>query len=601
MPSAPPANTLTKRSYLTVASNSTIFDRLAGLETEYAIRFRPADPKLPRPSKFSLYRALCLALRRQVLTVPARHDKEGIFTATGGGVWYEVAFPYDDGGLIEGSTPECRGPRQLLAYQRAQDHLLSSAAEAASLEGEFCLLKNDRDARGNVYGAQENYEAELATGWRLVVWRGALLALLPLVLLTWLGFLTVILATLAYMGIATLLYLPLAGWDESKRLSMFLFGRDMTEGRETGQPCPRWLCTLLDRITRVFTAPLAVALLAMIHLLAFRRTRRELLPFLLSRAIFTGAGMLDENGKFQLADKAPAMNCVVGFGGFAYDRPIFSFGHFFKAIFYDACFSPRDYLDLWHQRQRLQIALGDSNMADVAEYLRIGTTMLVLDCIEAGELPLLPRVKRPIRTLRRVCADVSLSATLPLAGGSAVTALELQRFYYEACRRFLERRPESPAEARDVLRRWGDVLERLEHEPHTLVGEIDWITKRFLLEQAGRDASFPSRKKIDLRYHELTDAGYFMRLKNGEHTTRLLDDEDIERAMRTPPHDTPATTRGHYIREFGGGDDPVSANWKYVYLGDGPSAKIVHIADYGRPGAPRPKSRRTKRGNPSRD
>ena len=72
--------------------------------------------------------------------------------------------------------------------------------------------------------------------------------------------------------------------------------------------------------------------------------------------------MVDNDGRFHIADKGPAMNCLVGFGGFLYDRPVYSFGHFFKTIFYDACCSPRDYFELWKDRQRLQIALGDSNM-----------------------------------------------------------------------------------------------------------------------------------------------------------------------------------------------------------------------------------------------
>ncbi len=579
-----------------MANNATIFDRLVGLETEYAIRFHPNDANASRPPKYLLFRALVLALRRQLLTVEAKHFKDGVFTATGGAVWFETERPMSDGGLIEGSTPECRGPRQVLAYQRAQDRLLSEAAQASGVAGEFALLKNDRDGYGNVYGAQENYEATLASGWRLAAWRAGLIMMLPLVVLTWLCFLVVIVAMLGYIGLASLLYFPLESFDTSKRLALLLFGRDVAEGRETGHQCPGWLALVLDKTTRLITAPLAAALLVLTHLFAFRHTRRALTPFLLSRAVVSGAGHVDTDGHFQLSDKAPAMNCLLGFGGFLWDRPLFSFGHFFKTIFVEACFSPRDYFDLMQPRQRLQIALGDSNMADTAEFLRIGTTLLVLDCFEAGELPNIPRVKQPIRSLHRLCADATLTASVALGGGQTATALELQRFYWLACHRFLMRRPEAPVEAREVLRRWGDVLDRLEHEPQTLVGDLDWVTKLFLLEQAGRDASYVARKKIDLRYHELSDAGYFMKLKNGDHTNVLIDDDDVERAMRSPPPDTPATTRGHYIREFGGGDETVTANWKYVFLGEGPRAKAIRVSDYGRPGVPPPKGRRKRRG-----
>jgi hypothetical protein len=533
-----------------------------------------------------------------MLTVPARHPKEGVFTATGGSVWYEVDYPYDDSGLIEGATPECRGPRQLLAYQRAQDRLLGEAAQQASLEGDFSLLKNDRDARGNVYGAQENYEAELASGWQLFLWRAGLVALMPIVVLSWLALVGVIVGGLAWFAIASLVYFVIGSWDDSKRLALWMFGRDVADGRETGQPCPPWLCHVMAWMTNVIAAPLAIALTVLISVCAFRRARRQLLPFLISRSIFAGAGMIDAHGKFHLADKAGAMNCVAALGGFVGERPIFCFGHFFKKVFYDACFSPRDYFALWEPQQRLQIALGDSNMADVAEYLRVGATMLVLDCIEAGAMPELPRVRRPIRSLRRINADPSLAATVRLADGADVTALRIQRFYWEACRRFLSRREDAPAQARDVLRRWGDVLDRLEHERHTLVGEVDWLTKMFLLQHAGRDASWSSKKKIDLRYHELTDAGYFTKLKLAGHTTVLVDDETVERAMRTAPHDTPATTRAHYIREFAGGEQAVTANWSHIFLGEGKTAKVVRLSDFGRAATIKANARRLRRKKP---
>ena len=143
-----------------------IFERLCGLETEYAVRFQPGDATVPPPSKFRLYESLVTALARRVPTARAKHFKEGVFVATGGAVWFEAERPAAGGGLVEGATPECRGARELLAYQLAQDQLLAQAAESARTSGKITLIKNDRDAQGNIYGAQENYEVTLATGWR---------------------------------------------------------------------------------------------------------------------------------------------------------------------------------------------------------------------------------------------------------------------------------------------------------------------------------------------------------------------------------------------------------------------------------------------------
>lgn len=550
-----------------------VFDRLAGLETEYAIRFHPRDAQEERPSNSRLYASLVAALRRRVLTAEAKHFKQGVFTANGGAVWFEAEHSASRAGLVEGSTPECRGPRQLLLYQRAQDQLLAEAAEAADTEGEFRLVKNDRDSRGNVYGAQENYEATLASGLGLWLWRAGLVLLLPLAFATWLVGLSLFLVCVTAMILVLVAYIPFS--DRLERIVRLR--RYWTYVQEAG-----WLESSIMWVFRVVYGPLAAGLWLLTWLVAFRSTRRQLVPFFVSRAVIGGSGMLDKEGRFHLADKAPAINCLSGFGGFLYERPLFNFGHFFKTLGLEACFSPREYADLFAARQRLQIGLGDSNMAETAEYLRIGATMLVLDVIEAGEMPRVPRIRRPIRALRAICADPTLRTTVALSGGRNWTALHIQRFYLDACRAFLNRRPDAPAEAWDVLLRWEEALDLLARLPRSLIGTLDWVTKKHLLEEAGDEVSYAARKKIDLKYHELSPDGYYARLKETDVVQPLLEPEEIERAIRTAPAGTPATTRGYYIREFAESAPRLRVNWKRVVIGTGRRAKVVLLSRYGR-------------------
>src|SRR5262249_10454857 len=126
---------------------------------------------------------------------------------------YEAQPQALDDGLIEAGTPECRGPSEVVLYQRAQEDLLVRAIPivARRLDGELTLLKNCRDAAGHTYGAQENYEADLARGVWLGVWRAGLAALtLPTIvagLLTW-AFVVVMVPVL----LALMLVLALAGF-----------------------------------------------------------------------------------------------------------------------------------------------------------------------------------------------------------------------------------------------------------------------------------------------------------------------------------------------------------------------------------------------------
>jgi Pup amidohydrolase len=561
-----------------------VFQRLLGLETEYAIR-SSSDPADSRRSKFRLYESLVAALQRRVPTVAAKHFKVGVFTANGGAVWFEAERPAAGGGLIEGATPECRGPHEAVTYQRAQDQLLAESA----IDRDFQLLKNDRDACGNVYGAQENYEATIATGTRLFLWRLGLICLFPLTLLTWLGVGLCVIGTLSYFLIAAIAYLPLkliTGGRES--VALFLFGRDLVDGCETCIHVPVWLESSLQFITRIFTAPLALALYFLLRMTAFRSTRNRLVPFLITRPIFAGAGMVDSEGDFHLADKAPAINCLLGYGGMIGDRPVFSMGHFFKAVYADSWFAPREYCELFAKRQRLQIGLGDSNMCETAEYLRISTTLLVLDAIEAGMFCRPPAVYRPIRALHDLCSDTSLTHEFALCDGQSVTALQIQRYYFAGCRAFLNQQTDVPVEAWNVLQLWNQTLDQLEQlsieeETHSpLVGSIDWVTKKYLLDQAGADATWTEQKKIDLRYHELSDEGYFTLLQAAGLATRLIKEGAIERAMRLAPPNSPATMRGHYIREFAGGEEPIAVNWRSIVIGQRWGAKKIRLSRYRR-------------------
>lgn len=577
-----------------MATKQPVFERLVGLETEYAIRYQEGQtaPGV-RPTRFELYQRLIHALQRKLPVVPARHFKDGVFTATGGAVWFETERPAAGSGLIEGATPECRGPREVLRYQRAQDRLVSEAAAEADSAVPFTLLKNDRDAFDNVYGAQENYEVTLASGWRLGMWRAGMLLLIPLALLTWIGFLLLTGLMVVYLILAGMFYVLLQPLlRQPQRLALALFGEDFVHGRDMGCITPRWLESVVQVATRVLTMPLAVGLWGLAWCCAFVPQRRDMLAFLISRALLSGAGMVDRQGQFLLADKAPAMNCVLGYGGLFGDRPILTLGHFFKALSADAWFSPTEFRDVMRPRQRLQIGLGDSNMAEVAEYLRVGTTLLVLDALEAGALHDAPRLRRPLAALQTICRDTTLTAQLRLVDGTRMTALDLQRRYLDACRSYLNQQSDVPHDAWHVLRLWDETLEQLEEaaaDPQSgaaLLGRIDWVTKRYLLQQAGESADWASRKKIDIRYHELSSEGYYQLLADNGLTSTIVEDEEIERSLRLPPANTPATMRGHYIREFSQGDQSLAVNWKTVLIGQGRHARLIRLSDYRPPDGP---------------
>ena len=109
--------------------------RLVGQETEYAIRVTPL-PGQARPSNEPVYGAVKSAIAKLVRTRPGTKlgGQDSIFVENGGAFCYECVGLDSQGGLVEGGTPECRGPSEALLFQKAQERLLIQALEIARSE-----------------------------------------------------------------------------------------------------------------------------------------------------------------------------------------------------------------------------------------------------------------------------------------------------------------------------------------------------------------------------------------------------------------------------------------------------------------------------------
>lgn len=559
-----------------------MLDRLIGLETEYLIRYQAGE--FSRPADRDLFDNLVARLDDQIPTATAEATatgKAGVFLANGGAVWFESRRPASGIGLIEGSTPECRSPKMLLAQQRAMDRLLAEGA-ARVAPGRFFLLKNCRDSHGHAYGAQENYEATLATGWRLRLWRiasGLLIAYHAVLLLVLIVPVYLLVMALNGLVIAPLLLIIYrwAGVPVDQDLQRKLFGRGWFTKGEVDPYLPNWIEAGIESFLRLLLVPGSMICSLLVMLTPLHRTQMRLLPFLLTRTIWAGAGWIDRRGRFQIAEKATSRTHVMFHVFLDHDRPLFSLGQFLKPSLM-ALFHRQAVKQLFHHKQRIQVSIGDSNLCEEAEYLRIGITALVLDAIEAGAIVRPPSPRWALRALGRISRDAALTARLPLWRGRPLTALQIQRWYLNACRRYVHEQSDVPEEAWDLLSRWSAVLDDLEDNREALVGRVDWITKQSLLDRAGADLSPASRKKIDLRYHELSPEGYWSQLAAAGVCPRVVTDSEVEHALRWPPPGTRALERGRMIREFYRGDEPIVVSWGAIRVGSGSAARVIPLS-----------------------
>ncbi|HEX7842948.1 MAG TPA: proteasome accessory factor PafA2 family protein, partial [Kofleriaceae bacterium] len=317
-------------------------------------------------------------------------------------------------------------------------------------------------------------------------------------------------------------------------------------------------------LERMVWEPVVFVFLLLYRAVAFLRVRRALAGFLVTRQVFTGAGTLDRD-RLALSEKALAVRrlCRVGMGT---TLAIFDAGNLCKHLASLVTFEPWRYLSLFRRRQRLQLGLSDSNMAQGAEYLKVATTSLVLDLAEAGALDDLPPHPDPVRALHRVARNPDLGF-----------AIAVQREYLARAQRFVRDHPAPSLEAGDVITRWREVLDALERDPESLFGRVDWVTKRRLIEAAG--ATPAERKKIDLKYHEL-GAGYFARLECAGLAPVLVTDAEALAARRRPPSSSPAWQRGRVMRELIGTASKVRMTWDRVRIGGPIKGRVIRLDDH---------------------
>jgi len=293
---------------------------------------------------------------------------------------------------------------------------------------------------------------------------------------------------------------------------------------------------------------------------------RDLTPFFVSRQIFTGAGKLgreaqwDDRGRhvFQLTQRADFFETEVGLET-TLKRPIINTRDEPHA-------DPEKY-------RRLHVIVGDANLCEVATFLKVGTTAIVLKMIEDGFLPDFSLVN-PVAAIHEVSRDVSLTAQVALTDGRRMTALQLQSEYLELARKYVDREDDT-AENREVLERWESVLQGLADDPGSLAAQLDWVAKLRLLEayreRDGLGWSDPKLRAIDLQYHDVRrDRGLYHRLERSGKIERLSTDDEVVRAVMEPPYDTRAYFRGRCIAKFP--DAIAAASWDSLIMDTGRDA-----------------------------
>jgi hypothetical protein len=295
-----------------------------------------------------------------------------------------------------------------------------------------------------------------------------------------------------------------------------------------------------------------------------------LLSFLATRQIFTGAGRVGQASplafdfdpprggagpvEFQISQRA---DHIV--------NDIYQWVQFNRAII-----NARDEpLADYRKYRRLHLLIGDSNMAPFACALKIGTTALILDLLEQGRLPDDVILRDPVIATRQISHDCTPHASVQLDDGASRTALEIQWEFHRAAQQALAG---SDDETDWLLERWGftlDALATLDSRPELLLGGVDWITKKWMLERFRSEEGLawddPWLQSLDLEYHNIDpNRGLFFGVVPSKAIGEFNDSSRRDDYIVDPPLDTRALGRGRAIGAFIGRQVPYVINWDSI-------------------------------------
>ncbi|MDT3767588.1 depupylase/deamidase Dop [Gleimia hominis] len=285
-----------------------------------------------------------------------------------------------------------------------------------------------------------------------------------------------------------------------------------------------------------------------------------LIPFFVTRPVVCGAGrvglgMHSSEAGFQISQRADFVENTVGLQT-TFDRPIINTRDEPHA-------KPSEY-------RRLHVINGDANQFDVSNLVKIGSTALILRVIERGvglDLDALSLDEDPVNACWKVSHDTDLQVGLETKSGKTMTALALQRHYFDhACD--LDDLTDAD---KLVLRYWDQVLTGLETDRSSVAHLVEWVGKHLLLDRARTrlrsDWSHPQLAAMDIQWADLREGKSLVeKLDQAGRVKRLFTPSQVQRATTVPPANTRARLRGDAIAHL---PTVARASWTSVLVDDG--------------------------------
>lgn len=305
----------------------------------------------------------------------------------------------------------------------------------------------------------------------------------------------------------------------------------------------------------------------------------QLLPFLITRQLFTGAGRMAQDG-FQITQRADFLDEAVS-SATTRSRPMVNTRD-----------EPHADPDSF---RRLHVIIGDSNRSQWATWMKLAVTHLVLCVIEESFRRGEPSGFEEWAFADPAAANRAVSrfldepnAALALASGESVSALALQRRYYAAAESFVaahreamdaaftagasvtEHSEDATADLSTavVLGEWNRALDTLAQGDYdALADRVDWVAKKRIFDAMRRrkpDISLAQLEQLELDYHDIANGRLYGSLTARGQMKQLLAADEVEHAVHEAPQDTRAALRGRFVEAALASGSQFSADWTHL-------------------------------------
>ena len=294
----------------------------------------------------------------------------------------------------------------------------------------------------------------------------------------------------------------------------------------------------------------------------FASLAQTFIPFLISRQILVGAGKVVQTPRgstYAVSQRADHIWEGVS-SATTRSRPIINTRD-----------EPHADADLY---RRLHVIVGDSNMSDTTNLLKVVSAHLVLSMIESGAVMRDLTLANPIRAIREISHDTTGTRTVKLANGREISAIQMQSEYFHKVSDFVSRRGIVDPVTQQAMELWERSIKAVgSGDLHLIDREIDWVIKLRLIDRYMRKNNMTLEDariaQLDLAYHDIRrDRGLFYLLVRGGAVESLLTPEQIEVAKDIAPQTTRAKLRGDFISRAQERSRDYTVDWVHLKLND---------------------------------